>query len=62
MQITLNSVAQFHYVLKDADGSVLESSEGGEPMTYLHGHGGLLPGDAVLCLPGLPCRSSPFSQ
>ena len=44
MQITLNSVAQFHYVLKDADGSVLESSEGGEPMTYLHGQGGLLPG------------------
>lgn len=44
MQITLNSVAQFHYVLKDADGSVLESSEGGEPMTYLHGHGGLLSG------------------
>jgi FKBP-type peptidyl-prolyl cis-trans isomerase SlyD len=44
MQITLNSVAQFHYVLKDADGSVLESSEGSEPMTYLHGHGGLLPG------------------
>ncbi|HWK53858.1 MAG TPA: peptidylprolyl isomerase [Hyphomicrobiales bacterium] len=44
MQITRNSVAQFHYVLKDVDGATLESSEGGEPMTYLHGHDGLLPG------------------
>ncbi|MDR2213040.1 MAG: peptidylprolyl isomerase [Pseudomonadales bacterium] len=44
MQISPNSVVQFHFVLKDADGAVLESSQGSEPMVYLHGHGGLLPG------------------
>jgi FKBP-type peptidyl-prolyl cis-trans isomerase SlyD len=35
---------QFHYTLKDADGSQLESSSGGQPMTYLHGFNSLLPG------------------
>ncbi|MDR0779529.1 MAG: peptidylprolyl isomerase [Pseudomonadales bacterium] len=44
MQITLNSVVQFHFVLKDADGSVLDSSTGKDAMVYLHGHDGLLPG------------------
>ena len=44
MQITTNSVVQFHYVLKDETGVELESSAGKDPMTYLHGKGGLLPG------------------
>jgi FKBP-type peptidyl-prolyl cis-trans isomerase SlyD len=44
MPISANMVAQFHYVLKDADGNQLESSSGGHPMTYLHGHNSLLPG------------------
>ena len=44
MQITNNSVVQFHYVLKDESGAELENSTGSEPMTYLHGQGGLLPG------------------
>lgn len=44
MQIGLNSVASFHYTLKDETGVQLESSHGGQPMTYLHGHEGLLKG------------------
>jgi FKBP-type peptidyl-prolyl cis-trans isomerase SlyD len=44
MPIAANMVAQFHYILKDADGTQLENSSGGDPMTYLHGHHSLLPG------------------
>lgn len=44
MPITANMVAQFHYTLKDGEGQVLESSNAGQPMTYLHGHNSLLPG------------------
>jgi FKBP-type peptidyl-prolyl cis-trans isomerase SlyD len=44
MQIAANAVASFHYVLKDDAGAELESSAGSDPMTYLHGHGSLLPG------------------
>ena len=44
MQITRDCVASFHYVLKDETGIELESSAGSDPMTYLHGHGSLLPG------------------
>ena len=42
--ITTNMVVQFHYTLRDGNGSQLESSSGGEPMTYLHGRNSLLPG------------------
>jgi FKBP-type peptidyl-prolyl cis-trans isomerase SlyD len=44
MPITANMVAQFHYTLKEADGTELESSPAGHPMTYLHGTHSLLPG------------------
>jgi FKBP-type peptidyl-prolyl cis-trans isomerase SlyD len=44
MQIAADCVASFHYVLKEGDGTELESSSGGQPMTYLHGHDSLLPG------------------
>lgn len=44
MQISANSVVQFHYTLKDENGVQLESSRAGQPMTYLHGHDSLLPG------------------
>ncbi|HAD10271.1 MAG TPA: peptidylprolyl isomerase [Porticoccaceae bacterium] len=43
MEIRKDRVVQFDYVLKDAEGRVLESSEGAGPTTYLHGHGGMLP-------------------
>jgi FKBP-type peptidyl-prolyl cis-trans isomerase SlyD len=44
MQIAADCVASFHYVLKEEGGAELESSKGAQPMTYLHGHDGLLPG------------------
>jgi FKBP-type peptidyl-prolyl cis-trans isomerase SlyD len=37
-------VVSLHFTLTDKDGQLLESSEGGEPMTYLHGHDNLPPG------------------
>jgi FKBP-type peptidyl-prolyl cis-trans isomerase SlyD len=44
MPIAANSVASFHYILKDESGVQLESSHGSQPMTYLHGHDSLLKG------------------
>lgn len=44
MQISQNTVASIDYNLKDADGQVLDTSEGREPLTYLHGAGNLIPG------------------
>lgn len=37
-------VVSFHYTLKDAKGSVLESSFGDEPLSYLEGVGQIIPG------------------
>lgn len=36
-------VATFHYTLSDEAGQKLESTEGEDPVTYLHGHGNILP-------------------
>lgn len=33
-----------HYELKDAEGEVLDSSKGQEPLVYLHGAGNIIPG------------------
>lgn len=44
MTIAKDHVVQFHYTLRDADGNEIESSRGGEPMAYLHGHGNIIPG------------------
>ena len=44
MQIAQNSVAAFHYTLTDDQGQVIYSSEGREPLTYLHGSGQIVPG------------------
>lgn len=44
MLIALNSVAAFHYTLTDDQGQVIDSSEGREPLTYLHGSGQIVPG------------------
>jgi FKBP-type peptidyl-prolyl cis-trans isomerase SlyD len=38
------SVVSMHYKLADDDGNVLDSSEGSEPMAYLHGAGNIIPG------------------
>lgn len=37
-------VVSFHYTLKDESGSVLESSRGEEPLSYLEGVGQIIPG------------------
>ena len=39
-----NLVVVMHYTLTDDQGSVLDSSEGGNPLTYLHGAGNIIPG------------------
>lgn len=44
MNITENCVASFHYTLTDGSGKVLDSSEGQEPLSYLHGAGNIIPG------------------
>ncbi len=43
MQIQKDSVVYFHYTLNDTEGKVVESSKDSHPMTYLHGHGNILP-------------------
>jgi len=37
-------VVTFDYVLRDKDGTDLDSSAGGAPLRYLHGHGNIVPG------------------
>lgn len=44
MQISTNKVVSFDYTLKNAAGEVLDSSDGGKPLTYLHGHDNIVPG------------------
>ena len=44
MKIGTNQVVSIDYELKNDDGEVLDSSAGQEPLTYLHGTGGLIPG------------------
>lgn len=44
MNIAENRVVTMHYELTGPDGTVLDSSKGREPLTYLHGHGNLIPG------------------
>jgi FKBP-type peptidyl-prolyl cis-trans isomerase SlyD len=44
MKISENSVVSFHFTLKDAQGKVIESSSGSEPLVYMHGSGSIVPG------------------
>lgn len=44
MEIAANNVVTMHYTLRDPEGEVLDSSEGREPLAYLHGHGNIIPG------------------
>ena len=44
MNIANDCVVAFHYTLTDDNGVELDSSQGGEPLAYLHGHGGIIPG------------------
>ena len=44
MQIAKNSVVSIHYTLKNESGEVLDSSDGREPLDYIHGTGQIIPG------------------
>lgn len=44
MQITKNKVATIDYTLTNPQGQVLDSSKGAQPLSYLHGVGGIIPG------------------
>jgi FKBP-type peptidyl-prolyl cis-trans isomerase SlyD len=44
MSIADNDVVTFHYTLKGDSDEVIDSSAGGEPLAYLHGHGNIVPG------------------
>jgi FKBP-type peptidyl-prolyl cis-trans isomerase SlyD len=44
MQIGQQRVVTIEYTLKNDEGEVLDTSEGGEPLTYVHGVGNLVPG------------------
>ncbi|MBC2600619.1 FKBP-type peptidyl-prolyl cis-trans isomerase [Puniceicoccus vermicola] len=44
MEIEKDRVVTMHYTLRGDNGSVLDSSEGKDPLSYLHGHGNLIPG------------------
>lgn len=44
MNISKDTVVQFHYSLKDDKGELIESTEGKDPMAYLHGHSNIISG------------------
>ncbi|MVM38029.1 peptidylprolyl isomerase [Spirosoma sp. HMF3257] len=44
MNITKNKVAAIHYTLRDSSGNILDSSQGSDPLYYLHGANNLIPG------------------
>jgi FKBP-type peptidyl-prolyl cis-trans isomerase SlyD len=44
MQIAAQSVVSIHYTLTNDGGATLDSSRGGEPLTYLQGAGNLIAG------------------
>lgn len=44
MTVSQDQVVSIHYTLRDDQGEVIDRSADGEPLTYLHGHGQLIPG------------------
>jgi FKBP-type peptidyl-prolyl cis-trans isomerase SlyD len=44
MKISDGKAVQIDYTLKDDEGQVLDSSEGRQPLAYLHGAGNIIPG------------------
>ena len=44
MKVAAQCVVSLDYSLHLGDGKVVDSSEGGEPLTYLHGKGQIIPG------------------
>ncbi len=44
MNIAKDYAVEIEYTLKDNNGKVIDSSEGGEPLAYLHGYQNIVPG------------------
>lgn len=44
MKIAKDVVAGITYTLRDDEGKVLDTNQSKDPMSYLHGHGNLVPG------------------
>jgi FKBP-type peptidyl-prolyl cis-trans isomerase SlyD len=45
VRVDANKVVTFHYSLRDsAADELIESSEGKEPVIYMHGHANIVPG------------------
>ncbi|MDO6561838.1 peptidylprolyl isomerase [Amphritea sp. 1_MG-2023] len=44
MSVTKDKVVQFHYSLSDAEKTIEETTRGGSPMAYLHGHNNMING------------------
>lgn len=44
MQIADNAVVAIDYTLRNEEGEVLDSSEGAQPLAYLHGAANIIPG------------------
>lgn len=44
MVIAEQKVVSIHYTLSNSDGQVLQESTAGEPLSYLHGTGNIIPG------------------
>jgi FKBP-type peptidyl-prolyl cis-trans isomerase SlyD len=44
MVIAADKVVLIHYTLTNDEGKVIDSSSGGDPLAYIHGHGNLIPG------------------
>jgi FKBP-type peptidyl-prolyl cis-trans isomerase SlyD len=44
MRIAKDTVVAIDYTLTDDGGQVIDSSEGRQPLSYLHGAGGMIPG------------------
>ena len=44
MQIAEGTVVSMDYSLKDDEGTLIDQSQPGQPLTYLHGHRNIIPG------------------
>lgn len=44
MKVAEDHAVYFNYKLTNDQGEVLDSSEGSDPLAYLHGHGNIIPG------------------
>ena len=47
LTIGTNKVVTFHYKLSNEEGKEMENSHSGDPVAYLHGHGGVIRGLAT---------------